>query len=55
MAPELKAKLAAEILAFDEDFPGHPEAAVEIPFDVWAEWIGLAGKIGDEANAHAQE
>jgi hypothetical protein len=36
-------KLAAAILDFDEDNPGDPEASIEIPFDVWAAWVDLAG------------
>lgn len=37
--------LAAAILAFDEDHPGEPDAAVEIDAETWAKWIDLAGSI----------
>ena len=40
--------LAEAIINFDEDFQGDPEAIVEVPFDVWAKWIDLAGKVTEE-------
>lgn len=43
--PSPAQKLAAAILEFDEANPGDPEATVEVPFDVWAEWINLAGQV----------
>jgi hypothetical protein len=40
--------LAAAILAFDEDNPGDPDSEVVVPFEVWAAWVDLAGKIEAE-------
>jgi hypothetical protein len=45
---DLAEKLAQLILAFDEDYPGDPDAAVEVPPQVWLEWIDLAGRIDAE-------
>lgn len=42
-------KLAAAILAHDEDNPGEPDATMEVPADVWAEWVNLAGEIEADA------
>ena len=43
-------KLAQAILRYDEDFPGEAESSVEAPFDVWAEWIDLAGQVEKDAD-----
>jgi hypothetical protein len=50
----LATKLSQALLRFDEDnpgdSPGEPDATVEVPADVWADWIDLAWKI-DESEA----
>jgi hypothetical protein len=41
-------RLSRMILDFDEENPGEVEAAVEIPFEVWAEMVDLAGQVDEE-------
>ena len=38
-------KLVKEILDFDEDHPGLPEAEVVIDFETWQNWVDMAGEI----------
>lgn len=39
---DIAKKLAAAIVAFDESFPGDPDADIEVPADVWARWVAMA-------------
>jgi hypothetical protein len=48
-------RLSQALLRFDEDNPGDADAPVEVPSEVWADWIDLAGQLDadDESEAAA--